>query len=230
MSTYRHATEVFQAHAQDYDSPRRRLIPPFDAFYGTAVKALGTLGGPPKRILDLGAGTGILSRRVADAFPDAELVLTDGAPAMLDQARAALGDRVTTHVADLTDPLPEGRFCAVVSALAIHHLDDAAKRDLFGRIHDALVPGGAFVNAEQVAGPTPWLAERFATWHRESSAALGTTPEEWAASMERMALDQWATTEDQLVWLREAGFQDVCALFQDHCFAVHFARRTTDAG
>jgi cyclopropane fatty-acyl-phospholipid synthase-like methyltransferase len=43
-------------------------------------------------------------------------------------------------------------FDAIVSALAIHHLEDAEKRSLFARIHERLRPGGVFVNAEQVVG------------------------------------------------------------------------------
>src|SRR4051812_20230394 len=83
----------------------------------------------------------MLAARVAAAYPDAELVLTDGAPAMLEQARAALGDRAQLHVADLADPLPDGPFDAVVSALAIHHLDDAGKQALFARVRAALPRG-----------------------------------------------------------------------------------------
>ena len=85
-------------------------------------------------------------------MPDAELVLLDGAGEMLAEARERLGDRASYVTADLGDPLPDGPWDAVVSALAIHHLDAAGKRDLFARVHDVLAPGGMFVNAEQVLG------------------------------------------------------------------------------
>ncbi|MDX6726553.1 MAG: tRNA (cmo5U34)-methyltransferase, partial [Baekduia sp.] len=52
------APAAFDAQAAGYEAPRRRLIPPFDAFYGTAVAALEMLGRPPPRVLDLGAGSG----------------------------------------------------------------------------------------------------------------------------------------------------------------------------
>jgi tRNA (cmo5U34)-methyltransferase len=212
------ATAAFDAHASDYDALRRRLVPCFDAFYGAAVRALDTV--PAKRVLDLGAGTGALSLRIAEAFPRAELVLVDGAPAMLERASAALGERATTVVADLRDPLPDGPFCAVVSALAIHHLDDDDKRDLIARAHDALAPGGVFINADQVLGPTPALDGRQLEWHRRASAALGASADEWEAALERMAHDRCATVEDQLAWLREAGFADVDCTFRDGRFAV----------
>jgi tRNA (cmo5U34)-methyltransferase len=213
------APAAFDAQAATYEAPRRRLIPPFEAFYGIAVDALALIGGPPKRVLDLGAGTGILAARVAAAYPDADLVLVDGAPAMLEQARARLGDEVALHVADLRDPLPEGPFCAVVSALAIHHLDDAGKRDLIARAHEALSPGGIFVNAEQVAGPSPRFDAHYRAWHEAAARAAGATAQEWDAAVHRMRHDDCASVEDQLAWMRAAGFDADC-LLHDRRFAV----------
>lgn len=218
------ASSVFDAHASDYDAARRRLVPCFDAFYGSAVAALSLLGREPRRILDLGAGTGGLSVLVAAAHPAAELLLLDGSAGMLELAADRLGGRAELRLGDLRDPLPAGRFDAVVSALAIHHLEDADKRDLLARVLPALAPGGVFVNAEQVAGATPWLAERDRAWHRDASTALGTSAAEWQAAEQRMELDRLATMDAQLGWLRAAGFADVDCLFKDHGFAVLFGR------
>jgi tRNA (cmo5U34)-methyltransferase len=221
-----HSTaQTFDAHAPDYDALRRRLVPNYDAFYGAAIAALRLIPRAPRRVLDLGAGTGLLSRHVAAAFPDAELTLVDGAGAMLDQARAAMGDRHTYVQADLRDPLPEGPWCAVVSALAIHHLEDADKQTLLRRAHDVLAPRGVFVNAEQVAGPTPLLDEHYAGWHEHASEALGATADEWAGARQRMRHDRCASVGDQLAWIRAAGFGDADCLFKDHRFAVLVGRR-----
>jgi tRNA (cmo5U34)-methyltransferase len=219
------APQIFDRHAADYDAQRRRLIPPFDAFYATAVGALDLLAGPPKRILDLGAGTGLLSRLVAGAQPEAELTLLDGAPAMLDQARGALGDRADYVVADLADQLPEGPWCAIVSALAIHHLEHPEQAELLRRVHGALAPGGIFVNAEQVEGPTPALAEAYADWHHRRVLEAGGSEAEWQAAVERMRADRRVPVATFLGWLREAGFADVDCLFKDHRFAVMIGRR-----
>jgi tRNA (cmo5U34)-methyltransferase len=216
---------VFDSHAPEYDTLRRRLIPPYDAFYGGAVDGLALAERPLRRILDLGAGTGLLSAHIRAALPAAELTLLDGAPAMLRQARAAFGDAVAYVEADFTDPLPAGPWDAVVSSLAIHHLDDAGKEALARRVHDALAPGGVFVNADQVAGPTEPLQRHYEEWHERASRALGTTEDEWRAARDRMAHDRCSPVGPQLEWMREAGFADVDCLFKDHNFAVLAGRR-----
>jgi tRNA (cmo5U34)-methyltransferase len=219
------ASEAFNDQATEYEAQRRLLIPPYDRFYGTAVQALELSGRRLDRILDLGAGTGLLARHVARAFPDAQLTLLDGAPAMLAQAQEHFGESVAGLVQDLSDPLPNGPWDAVVSALAIHHLSDDAKRQLFSRTHHALSPGGVFVNAEQVAGPTALFDDCYAAWHRHEAMRRGASEAQWQGAEDRMRHDRWATVEHQLSWLREAGFADADCLFKQHRFAVFVARR-----
>jgi len=67
--------------------------------------------------------------------------------------------------------------------------------------------------------------DAYAAWHERAAAALGATAEQWAGARERMRADRLAPLDDQLAWLRAAGFADVDCLFKDHCFAVLVARR-----
>ena len=67
------------------------------------------------------------------------------------------------RVSRLQDPLPEGNFDLVVSALALHHLDGAGKADLFARVAALLRPGGRFVLGDVVVPEDPadaWLPEQ----------------------------------------------------------------------
>jgi tRNA (cmo5U34)-methyltransferase len=215
---------IFDKHADRYEALRRQLVPPFEDFYGAAVAALGLAERPLRRVLDLGAGTGLLARALAREHPRAELVLLDGSSAMLEQARRKLGERAAYVQGGLQQELPAGRWDAIVSALAIHHLGDEQKRELFARVHGALSPGGVFVNAEQVAAPSASLEDSYARWHERRAQALGASDEEWAGARERMRADCLATVQDQLAWLLAAGFTDADCLCKNRCFAVLVAR------
>jgi tRNA (cmo5U34)-methyltransferase len=60
METNVASTASFNRDAAGYDAMRRRLIPCFDDFYGTALTLIGDWK-PQKalRVLDVGAGTGL---------------------------------------------------------------------------------------------------------------------------------------------------------------------------
>lgn len=216
---------LFDRFAPRYDASRRRLVPHADLLYETAVE-VATHRLPtdrPPRILDLGAGTGLLTATLAGARPDATFVLLDASEGMLAQAPALLGDawaRCEAVVGDMTADLPAGPFDAIVSALAIHHVPDGAKQALCGRILERLEPGGAFVNVEQVAGPTPSLDALYVERWLAHTTALGTTPDEHHMAHARMAADLPASVDVQLGWLRDAGFVDVDCVAKHWRFAV----------
>jgi tRNA (cmo5U34)-methyltransferase len=216
---------AFDAAATDYDRTRRQLVPCFDDFYKTVVERLPFASGDSPRILDLGAGTGLLAARIFAVHPGADLTLVDLAGAMLAQARkrlsrAAEEGRAHFLVADLAEANFPGPFDAVVSALAIHHLEAAVKQHLFARIHRVLRPGGVFLNADQIRGSTPRLEEIHAAAWLAQVRERGVSQADLSAAQERMRLDRTDTLEDQLVWLRDAGFRDVGCFFQHYMFAV----------
>ena len=147
--------KAFAADADSYDRPRRKLVPCFDDFYRTALELIPFQPEDKFEVLDLGAGTGILSAMIAEAFPKARLTLFDVTPEMLMIARARLkplGKRVRFVTADFATDKEARSYDAVVSALALHHLPDSGKRHLFGDVFKYLTGGGVFINADQVAG------------------------------------------------------------------------------
>ena len=216
------AADAFSAHAPQYTALRRRLVPVYDEFYGAVVDVVRTLGeGGVQRVLDLGAGTGLLSAEIAAAFPNVTIEVLDGSEPMLDEAQERLGGVVgTVHVADMAGPLPNGPYDAVVSALAIHHLEHEDKRALMGRVFGVLRRGGVFVNAEQVSAPSPELTEVYESRWADECRALGATEQELNDARERMRHDRCIDVEPQLDWLREAGFAPADCVYKHWRFAV----------
>src|SRR5512135_3131233 len=206
---------AFDLAAEDYDRTRRRLVPGFDDFYRAAIDLIRFPRESQLKVLDLGAGTGLMAAFIAYSFPNARITMVDISNEMLERARARFelaGERFRFEVSDYgTAPIQE-KYDAVVSALSIHHLPDDQKRSLFRRINGALNAGGVFVNAEQYRGATAEIEgahqARWLTRVRE----LGVSERDLAGAQERMKFDQSATLEEQLEWLREAGFREIdCA-------------------
>lgn len=163
----------------------RGEVPRYDELEDAVASATEALAAT--RILDLGAGTGETARRVLIKHPDARVVLVDASAEMLEAARLALPeDRIEKIVVrQLEDPLPDGPFDLVVSALAVHHLESADKRRLFRRIAESLKPGGRFVLADVVIPDDP-------------SQAISPLDSPY---------DQPDRLDDQLGWLKEAGLE-----------------------
>jgi tRNA (cmo5U34)-methyltransferase len=152
-----------------------------------------------RRTLDLGTGDGRLLALLRIDRDEMLGVGLDVSELMLEAARERLAgdERVELVEHDLAEPLPTlGRFDAVVSSMAIHHLEHERKRSLYGEVFDLLEPGGVFANFEHVASPTDRL-------HLAFFAAIGEPIEDEDPS------DRLLDVETQLEWLREVGFDDV---------------------
>src|SRR5713226_9734578 len=159
----------------------------------------------PIRVLDLGCGFGAITEEILGKYPHASVTSVDGSEEMMKLARERLakyGDRVRLHFADLADPSwhrgVSGPFHAAVSAVAIHHLVDDRKRELYREIFDLVAQGGIFLNDEAVASP-PGFKARFEELRSEMEAQV------------RLAghHSHVASLPSQLAWVSEAGFQSV---------------------
>ena len=159
----------------------RSEVPDYDRLQDEV--GLATDGMRAHALLELGTGTRVTARRVLARNPGARLTGIDASAEMLGRANLPDAD---LRVQDLGDPLPDGPFDVVFSALAVHHLDGPGKQALFARVAAALAPGGRFVLGDVIVPEDP---------------ADVVTP------IDDRHYDQPDTVADQLTWLRDAGFE-----------------------
>ncbi|MBN6189053.1 class I SAM-dependent methyltransferase [Aneurinibacillus sp. BA2021] len=218
--------EQFNEIAQHYDQQRRKLIPCFDDFYSIPVTIAETKSESPT-ILDIGAGTGLLSARMLEKYPNASITLIDLSEKMLDMAALRFEQRsqVKYIVGDYTTYEFADTFDIVISSLSIHHLMDGEKKALYHKVFSIMKQDGIFINADQVLGSSPYIESLYTGDWKKKIEQSGLTREEIASAYERTALDKMSTLEDQMMWLKEAGFTDVDCIYKYFNFVVLFGRK-----
>jgi 2-polyprenyl-3-methyl-5-hydroxy-6-metoxy-1,4-benzoquinol methylase len=136
-------TDLFAAKSADFD--QNPFVAQLSAAVGKAVLANIDLKAT-MAVLDFGAGTGLISSQLAPHV--GRIVAVDISPAMLDKlvAKPGLKDKVVTCCQDLLiQPLTE-KFDVVVSAMAMHHIEDT--RQLITTLSAHLKPGGQIALAD----------------------------------------------------------------------------------
>jgi len=189
-------------------------------------------------VLDLAGGTGSISLRTLRRFPRATTTLVDIDPVLLGIARSSVDERTTVISADLRDAawtgqLPRAAYDAVLTATALHWIDEHRLSALYAEVRSVLRPGGVFINADHMPDPgLPGLSEQLAVWDSERRAAdyagdLSSSWEGWWQRVEqdpalaplvaqrRQFFDGWHAAEFvpthdwHLEQLRSAGFGQV---------------------
>ena len=219
--------EIFDSGAAQYDGQRRKVIPCFDDFYKTAVDLIPFDTEDTFTVLDLGAGTGLLTALILNAFPKASSMVLDISEKMLAKAKERFkgNDQVHFYAMDYARSPLTGEFDLIVSAMSIHHLYDSDKRLLFKKIYNALLPGGMFIHAELVKGATDVTEKIYQRMWFQYLKKTDLTEDQLSLIFERMSYDKTTVLDIQLNWLKEAGFTNVDCFYKYYNFAVYAGRK-----
>jgi tRNA (cmo5U34)-methyltransferase len=196
-------------------------------------------------VLDLCCGDGALGAVMLSRIPAIQLLAYDRSPEMLARCEAALapfrGRFETRRIAIEDGGWREALrgLSAVVSSLAVHHLDGAQKQILYADMFRALRPGGQIVIADLVAPVAP-RAREYAAWAWNEAVRRASTahPSAWEtfredgwnffeAASEPESIDKPSTIAEHLRWLDAAGFVDVDVYWMNAGHAIYGATRST---
>jgi len=222
-----HIKQQFDQIAERYDQERKELIPCFSDFYGSISK-LANSNKADASVLDIGAGTGLLTSFIYDQHPNWHYTLIDFSEQMLSVARERFAncDNVDYILADYSDYQYIQKYDIIVSSLSLHHFTDEQKRVLYRQIFDLLQPKGVFVLGDLVHAPS-LEGEELYHKHWIECIEKGTLSEsQKQGAYQRMTVDIPATLEDTLRWFKEIGFEGTDLFYKYYNFGVFAGRKT----
>ena len=105
------------------------------------------------KILDIGAGNGMLTEVVLDLFPNAKITMLDFSPEMLESAKAFFEkgnislDRIEFVVKNfIDDEFPKEKYDLIISSFALHHIRSAGDlKNVYLKIAKSLKANGTFL-------------------------------------------------------------------------------------
>ena len=215
----------FNMIAKKYDINRRKFIPCFDDYYINTTAFITSNIKPPESIIDLGAGTGLLSYYWHRYYPNSNYLLVDIADDMLSIARQRFQwfNNVSCQVSDYKKKLPAIYFDTVISALSIHHLEQNEKEALFSKIYQSLPKGGMFVNYDQFCAGDNVLNSWYDRYWENQLFNSGLTDRDLELWQERRKLDRECSVEEETDMMTRSGFRIVKCIYAFQKFAVIMA-------
>ena len=216
---------AFNNAADNYDTNRKEIIPHMDVYYQTAVELTKKFNNPT--ILDLGAGTGILTELLHQTHPQSRITLVDMSANMLDKAKNKFNNIDNfTYIEDnyLTMDFKDN-YDIIISSLSIHHLNDKEKYTLYRKIYQHLNNHGVFINADEVIAPTVTLEKLYVEKETTHLLKQDLTNDEKDEILYRRTLDTPSTLKDNLTWLDDIGYENVDVIYKYYRYFVLYGQK-----
>jgi tRNA (cmo5U34)-methyltransferase len=215
----------FEEESAEFDEVIRKLIPHYKDMINALISSIPFEHDAQVKVLDLGCGTGTVTKTLKEQFKNAEVTCLDLAENMIEMAKIKLENYTNIEyvIGDFYEYNFTEKYDVIVSSLALHHLaTDEDKKGFYKKIHEALTHGGVFLNADAVLGSDEYLQGLYASKWKEfmnQSISIEEIEEKWipAAATE----DHPAKLVDHIDWLRDTGFKDVDVIWKYYHLAVY---------
>lgn len=217
----------FEEEAREFDSIIIKLIPNYLKMVEVLTSAINIPDDSSFSMIDLGCGTGTISKAVKERFPNVNITCVDIAGKMLEIAKDKIGGNVTCIQADFNNfEFPE-KYDVIVSSLALHHLEnDNDKLDFYKKIYSALTDNGTFINVDVVLGSDDYIQELYMKkWKAFMSKGVSEDEINNKWLMNYYAEDRPAKMMSHLDMLMDCGFSSVDVIYKYFNFAVYTGKK-----
>lgn len=221
----------FEEEALEYDGIIKNLIPYYSRMVEAVVNSMPFRVSDCIEVLDLGCGTGTVSRAVKNAYPHAKLTCLDISGKMLQMASEKLREaQDTTFInSSFTEFDFDKKYDAVVSSLALHHLVTREdKLNFYKKIYLGLKSGGIFINADLVLASDGILQNTYMEQWKNfmyRNVPVDEVEKKWIPANHEE--DSPASLTDHFEMLKEVGFTVMDVVWKYYNFAVCVAWKKT---
>jgi tRNA (cmo5U34)-methyltransferase len=201
----------FEDEADEYDTEFVKMIPHYNESIEALVNSIPFEETKAIKVLDLGCGTGTVTKYIKDIYENATITALDLSPKMIGIAKKKLREykKIDFLVGDFFVFDFKKGYDVVVSSLAIHHIDAKGKKTLYQRIHDILNDGGVFYNNDRIIGANEDIERLNNLQFLEN--LKNHYDEEKIKEIYESADENDSPSQlfEQLKWLEEIGFKNI---------------------
>jgi len=198
-------TEKYLPYYEIYDKVILKMLPFYIEMHKEIVSLINREKKDKFNICELGFGTGTLTYRALMTFPNANLLGIDTLPENIEKAKEKLQKfkGFNYKKEKIQDLRLDKKYDFFISSLAIHHLSDEEKQQFFKKVYELLNNKGRLITGDLVKSPDE------KEWHKYLVNNMGKEGEyRWQVHKQNKE-DKPSTIEEQLKWLKEAGFKNV---------------------
>jgi tRNA (cmo5U34)-methyltransferase len=214
----------FEKEALLFDRFFFKVMPRYQELTQALVDSLPFRKTEKLKFLDLGCGTGNLAQKIISGYPRAQITCLDMAENMLKMARVKLGrnPNVSFWQGDIRDFDYSGKYDAIVSSMALHHIEGREKTAFYRRLRKALKNGGVFITVDIFLSSNGHLQKFYMDKWKAYMRSNG-LPDKRINDMiaRHRREDRPVIFIDELAMLERAGFKDVDVIAKYYNFAVN---------
>jgi tRNA (cmo5U34)-methyltransferase len=218
----------FEEEAEVFDKLIKTLIPHYEDMIRSLILSLAFHTKEKIKVLDLGCGTGNISKELKKRFPQAHITCVDLAENMIKMTKSKMAsyNDIEFITADFRDLDFHKEYDAVISSLALHHMQPDEQKTFYHRINKFLKEGGVFYNADIILGSTDYLNQTYRDKWVEfmlENHTLEEVKEIWLPKHREE--DFPSPLHSHILWLEDAGFKEVDVVWKYYMFGVYGGKK-----
>ncbi|AFS77783.1 methyltransferase, type 12 [Gottschalkia acidurici 9a] len=215
----------FEEEAKEYDSRILKLIPCYEQMINAMISVIPFDKDTSINVIDIGAGTGNVSKAIKDRFKNSKITCLDISKNMIGVAKLKLKgySDVKYEIEDFYSYSFKEKYDVVISSLSLHHLStDNDKKNFYKKIYDFLYDEGVFYNLDLVLGSSDIIQNLYISqWKEFMYKSISNEEIDNKLMRKYYEEDNPSKLIDQIHWLENIGFKNVDIIFKYFNYAIY---------